>query len=369
MQTSRPRGRPGRRTVIVLLLVAAVLVATAAAVVARGSSSAGASKHCALLPDTIGLYTGNPVTRMGYQVGTISSISPGPDGVRVEFSVESGQEIPADVRVVTRSKSVLADRSMELVDPAEADGRTLSEGTCVQRENAFTPASISEVAGSAADLLRQLQPDPDSTTVEDSVRRIAQSVDGLGPDVARLMRTASSAASDPEQMIADIGTIVTTMAPLSSQALSRWSDLESVITKLPDATEVAGNILWPGAQRMVAGLVPLIHTVYDVEVRYGDELWPIIGLGIDVLHVAATRVPEIQGALNALPALGESLALAARPGRSSALRIAAPKITVPVADPARVCAAANAGGQRICRIKDGAVSIRADALVALGGGR
>lgn len=369
MRSLRSVRAPRLRTVIVVLVVSAIAAAAAVVVVIRGSDNARASKHCAILPDTIGLYEGNPVTRMGYQVGTISSIDPRPEGVRVEFSVESGQDLPADTRAVTRSKSVLADRSMELVDPAEDNGGSLNESTCIARTNTYTPASISEVAGSAADLLKQLQPDPDSTTVEDSIEQIARSVDGLGPDVARLMRTASSAATDPEQMITDIGTIVTTMAPLSAQALSRWSDLESLVTKLPDATKVAGEVLWPGAQRMIQGLVPLIHTVSEIQTRYGDDLWPIVGVAVDVLHVAATKVPELQESLSTLPVLADSMAIATRSGRSPALRVTAPYVKVAVADPARVCAAVNSGRSTLCRAQNGTVSIRSDVLIAMGGGR
>lgn len=356
-----------RRTVVVLLI--AIMIAAAVTAGVAQNAAAQATKHCAILPDSIGLYTGNPVTRMGYQIGTISSIDPRPEGVRVEFSVQAGQALPIGVRAVTRSKSVLADRSMELVDPPTRSGRTLDEATCIGRENTYTPASISEVAGSAADLLKQLQPKLDSTTVEDSITQIARSVDGLGPDVARLMRTASSAATDPEQLIADIGTIVTTMAPLSSQALDRWSDLESLVTKLPDATRVAGEELWPGAQRMIQGLVPLIHTVSEIQTRYGDDLWPIVGVAVDVLHVAAVRVPQVQKSLTALPVLADSMALAARSGRSSALRVTAPNVQVPVADPARVCAAMNSGRRTLCRVRAGSVSVRSDVLIAMGGER
>jgi len=365
------KSRPTRRTMIVIVAVLLAVAATVAAAV-RVTDSDRAAEHCAILPDTIGLYKGNPVTTMGYQIGTVTAIDPKPEGVRVAFTVGDGRSLPAGVRAVTRSKSVLADRSLELVAPADHDGRRLPAGQCISRDNSYTPASISEIAGSAADLMRELAPDADSTTIEGAIEQMARSVDGLGPDVARLMRTASAAATEPEQTIADIGTIVTTMAPLTAEALDKWSDLRSIVTKLPDAAQVAADTLWPGAQRMVAGLIPLIHTVADIQLRYGDELWPLVDMGVDLLHVATARLPEIQGALNSLPALTGLVTLAARPGSSPVLRLPSPFLTVEVADPAAVCAVVKkttASRQNLCRVHGGSVSIRADALTAIGAGR
>lgn len=69
-----------------VLRVCAVTVVSAA-VACAGSSCASetrdvVSQYCAFMPDTIGLYVGNPVTQMGYPIGKVTAITPGATQVR-----------------------------------------------------------------------------------------------------------------------------------------------------------------------------------------------------------------------------------------------------------------------------------------------
>ena len=78
---------------------AGVVALTAAAVATSGASctshqSRQGAAFCAIMPDSVGLYEGNPVTQMGYQIGTVTTITPAARDVRVEFNL-------ADARSVT----------------------------------------------------------------------------------------------------------------------------------------------------------------------------------------------------------------------------------------------------------------------------
>jgi ABC-type transporter Mla subunit MlaD len=106
-----------KKTIVIatVVTVTAVIVGTASAVVASYVSPQSSAGYCADMPDSVGLYPGNPVTQMGYQVGLVKQVRPAGDHVEVTFSLDSGRRYPADVKAVTRSKSLLADRSLELV--------------------------------------------------------------------------------------------------------------------------------------------------------------------------------------------------------------------------------------------------------------
>jgi ABC-type transporter Mla subunit MlaD len=67
------------------------------------------------MSDSVGLYVGNPVTQMGYKIGTVDGITPRDTSVEVRFTINERRPIPRDVKAVTRSTSILADRSLELV--------------------------------------------------------------------------------------------------------------------------------------------------------------------------------------------------------------------------------------------------------------
>src|SRR5690606_4341474 len=100
-------GSPHRRRVVAIAL-------TAAAVVTVGTSCGGPpeeqsnAQYCAVMPDSIGLYVGNPVTQMGYQIGEVTSITPGTTDVRVDFSITERRLLPVDVKAIVRSTSILA---------------------------------------------------------------------------------------------------------------------------------------------------------------------------------------------------------------------------------------------------------------------
>ena len=51
----------------------------------RESQSA---QFCAIMSDSVGLYVGNPVTQMGYKIGTVDSITPGDTSVEVRFTIK-----------------------------------------------------------------------------------------------------------------------------------------------------------------------------------------------------------------------------------------------------------------------------------------
>ncbi len=73
-------------------------------------------EFCAEMPDVTGLYADNPVTQMGYRIGRVAAVQPRGDRVLVTFEIDTPpRAIPADVKAVIRSKSLLADRSLELV--------------------------------------------------------------------------------------------------------------------------------------------------------------------------------------------------------------------------------------------------------------
>ncbi|WP_254431730.1 MlaD family protein [Gordonia rubripertincta] len=318
--------------------VAAVATTTAGAGTAQARSEGG---YCAMLPDSIGLYAGNKVTQMGYPIGTIESIEPQDIGVRVTFSVDNDRPIPANVAAVTRSKSVLADRSLELVGNYR-NGERLRTSECIPLERAHTPQSISQITGSAADLIDQLAPEGDTRALAGSIDEMSSSVIGTGPRVETLMRTAASAARSPERTIADIGSIITMTAPLTKDALARWGDISSIITKLPQATDVAARVLWPGAVNMIYGMQPVLLLISDIEPRYGEYLYPTLDVLADALHVAATRVGDVQKALSAIPSMAANVALVAERGRGAGLRVRPPEVRIRAADGKAWCARVNA---------------------------
>ncbi|MBM7367366.1 MlaD family protein [Gordonia hydrophobica] len=308
-----PRASRLRRRVFGAL---AVTTAVAIGVTATGfgfSSAAttsagtgGGDGFCVDFTDAIGLYEGNPVTQMGVKVGSVTQISAHGPRVRVTFSLDSGRAYPATVKAVTRSKSLLADRSLELVGNY-ATGPVLEAGHCISMQNSFTPKPISEVAGSASDFLEGL-----SANGGDDLQRALSgadlALDGTGAKANSMFRNAADAAKNPDAFTADIGASIADMAPLTDAALKHWEQIMSLADQGASVASLGTGLFYKVA-KFCRGIGWTIALMYDVWKHYGPELEKIVlDVGSPVVSAIAGNAPTWRTNLKSLtPAIGDAL--------------------------------------------------------------
>ena len=287
-------------------IVGVALVTVAGVAAATTVTREDRSQFCAEMPDAIGLYAGNPVTQMGYEVGRVESIDPRGDHVEVTFSLVSGRAYPADVRAVTRSKSILADRTLELVGNYST-GPELASGNCIPLEHSYTPKSISEITGSAADFIDAIAPNDGNQSVAATVAGLEEALRGQGDNARQLMTHAASAASNPDKLIADIGSAIANMAPLSEDALQNWSSIRSIVEQLPDIV-AAGPTLWPGVIAVCEGIGWLVATLDDIQQSYGADIWSFMhGNATASIKLAATQSKDLAGLISSIPSVAPLL--------------------------------------------------------------
>ncbi|BBY83422.1 hypothetical protein MPUL_45800 [Mycolicibacterium pulveris] len=220
------------------------------------------------MPDSVGLYVGNPVTHMGYPIGEVTAINPSTSSVQVEFTVGAQHAVPVDVKAVTRSTSILADRALELVGEFGA-GPSLQPSECIPLARSSTPKSLSEVVGSAATFLNAVNPQ-DSTNLGGVVTGIDQALQNNGAKINQLLRTSSAVLDSPDQAIGDIGSIIANLAELTSTLDELREPLKEALldahVTTPDlATTVTGS------NQIFVGIVPLISLIGDLEAELGEE--------------------------------------------------------------------------------------------------
>jgi virulence factor Mce-like protein len=286
-----------------LLRVAAIAL-TAAAVVTLSTSCGGPQKsqpnaeYCAELPDSIGLYVGNPVTQMGYQIGKVTSITPGTTDVRVDFSVTEQRLLPVDVKAIVRSTSILADRSLELVGNS-ASGPRLHAGQCIPLNRSWTPKSLSEVIGSATNFVNAINP-AESTNVGDVVRQVDQALHGNGAGVNKLLTTSSAVVDSPDQTISDIGSVITNLADLTSAVTEIRGPLkEALLNAEQNMSDVAATL--DGGNHMVGGFIGAVKAVVDIEENLGSEFQFTLDSTSVALRKLSAHAPWIANLLNPVP--------------------------------------------------------------------
>jgi phospholipid/cholesterol/gamma-HCH transport system substrate-binding protein len=274
-----------------------VLLVAVCAASCGGRRESQSAQFCAILSDSVGLYVGNPVTQLGYKIGTVDSVTPGDASVEVRFNITKQRPIPREVKAVVRSTSILADRSLELVGNYSS-GPRLSPGQCIPRSRSFTPLSISQVIGSATNFVNGINPDG-STNIKDALRNIDEAVKGNGPGLNRLLTKSSSLLDNPDAAIGDIGSIVRNVAQLTAMLKTSRPPLKQIILDMP---EVGPDLVKVTA---VSGLTDilgeLVQLVREVENDLGDDIQLGLDTTGDLLRHLSPHYKGIANILNPIP--------------------------------------------------------------------
>lgn len=281
----------------------AVIGVTAAAVAAVGVSctphpGSQRAEYCAIMPDAIGLYAGNPVTQMGYQIGKVKSITPRALDVRVDFDVTEHRRLPGDVKAVVRSTSILADRSLELVGNYES-GPQLPAGGCIPLTRSSTPKSLSEVIGSSTDFVNSINPNR-STNIGDVVKQLDQAIHNNGAGINQLLTRSSALLDSPDQAINDIGSIITNLADLTSVLKEIRAPMKDTLYNAVATTPDLDVALVNGG-RVVLGVAWLTAMVSDLQVNLGQEIqFTLDAFGVSLRKLSA-HAPRFSNLLNPVP--------------------------------------------------------------------
>jgi phospholipid/cholesterol/gamma-HCH transport system substrate-binding protein len=286
-----------RRSRVCLGPVLALAVAVCAASCGTRHESQS-TQFCAIMSDSIGLYVGNPVTQMGYRIGTVDSVTPSDTSVEIRFTINDGRPIPRDVKAVTRSTSILADRSLELVGNYSS-GPQLTTGQCIPRNQTATPMSISQVIGSATNFVNGITPDG-STNIKDALRGVDEAVKGNGTSLNRFLSMSASLLDNPDQGIAEMGSIVRNVAQLTAMLKASRPPLKQILLDMPDTTPQLVNAV-AGTAGLTDVITELVVLVADLETNLGDDIQSGLDTVGDVLRHLSPHYKGIANILNPVP--------------------------------------------------------------------
>lgn len=255
--------------------------------------------YCATMPDSVGLYVGNPVTHLGYPIGEVSAITPSAQSVRVDFKINKGQDIPADVKAVTRSTSILADRALELVGDYGTDDH-LAAGHCIPLSRSLTPKTLSEVIGASTNFLKSINPER-SANVRELVKGVDLAARRQGPGINKLLTTTSSVLDSPDQAVGDMASIVRNLGQLTATL----NDLNPTTRQVFDdaATSVGRELTetFMGADDAFEGIVNIILAAQGIEKELGPQVQQLLDAVSVVLRKATPRAPYYASILNVAP--------------------------------------------------------------------
>lgn len=259
------------------------------------SSTSVTNEYCAVMSDSVGLYVGNHVTQMGYPIGEVRRIEPRTADVKIVFSIDESRPIPKDVRAVTRSPSILADRALELVGNYSG-GPRLQPAECIPVSQTSTPLSISRIIGSATDFVNAVNPEG-STNIADALRGIDQAISGQGDRLNQLMTRSSRLLDNPDQAISQMGEITRNIAELSSMLRANRADLKTIVKDLSTVAPQALDTM-KGAFEFDAPVADIMTIVNDIETELGPEFQSALDLTGELLRIASPHYKGIANMLN-----------------------------------------------------------------------
>lgn len=144
---------------------------------------------------TVGVYAGSDIRVLGIKVGTVDDVEPQGADVRVDMTVESGVQVPADAQAVVVAPSLVSDRYIQLV-PAYDTGPLMATGTVIPLDRTATPVELDDLYASLDKLATALGPNGANANgaLTDVLNTAAANLNGNGQQIADTIKQLSAAA-------------------------------------------------------------------------------------------------------------------------------------------------------------------------------
>ncbi|MBB4852894.1 virulence factor Mce-like protein [Mycobacteroides chelonae] len=317
--------------VAVVTMAAGTSCSVAQQAVSRTHGSAG---YCAILSDSIGLYPGNSVSRMGVPIGQVDRIEASATSVRVTFTLDRGVTVPADVFAVTRAPTILADRTLELTGGRLA--AELMSGTCIPLPRTETAKSITESTAAITNVVRQLSASGRGKTVDRLVAAAAEQLKSTGPGMRDALSNLAGAVSDPSALDVDqlIRDIATTMRGINAN----WTELETVLSLAPPGLDSWSlGLMQAFASLIGPRLHPIVQALLDMATHLHDIVWNTFDTATATVRLLSEHTGVIVMYAGTLPNILDGIRNFWARVRTREIPIASPRVEAGPSDNGTVC--------------------------------
>jgi phospholipid/cholesterol/gamma-HCH transport system substrate-binding protein len=233
----------------VMAVLAVVALAVAGFVVLRPASDM--KTVTAHFPRTISLFEGNEVRILGVPVGTVTSIVPEGNSVRVDMEYDAGYDVPADAKAVIVTPTLVADRFVQLT-PAYSGGPVMDDGAEITLADTAVPVELDQVYAGLDSLSVALG--PNGVNADGSLSELlsvsADTLDGQGTrvnqmigDLARTVDTFNRGRGDLFGTVRGLQRFTTHLAANDRQVRDFISLLAEVSTQLSGERREIRNAL------------------------------------------------------------------------------------------------------------------------------
>ena len=223
----------GNRRFVLTAGIAVVVIAIIAGAVAVALPSSSQKTATAYFERAIGIYRGSDVDILGVKVGTVSSVVPQGNKVRVVFSYDSKYRIPANADAVIVSPSLVADRYVQLT-PVYHSGPVMAAGASIPESRTVVPVEPDQATSALTGLSQALGPNGANKTgsLSKLLNTGAANLQGQGKNIHQTLQNASAAASALADNSGNFAETVTNLDQFISSLASNNQQVSAVVNDL-----------------------------------------------------------------------------------------------------------------------------------------
>jgi virulence factor Mce-like protein len=293
-------------------LVVAAIVATV--VVVEVQRSRNRMHITAYFSETNGIYAGNHVDILGLPVGSVSSVTPEPLGVKVVLSLPKSTKIPLNAQAFIVPPSVISDRYVGLSPAYSGTGPVMPDGyvLTLQSHRTHEPAEFDQLVGSLTTLFNALGPKEagakgavgnlihvlsqnlagNGQALHDTIIGLSGASDALTSDrggLAKVIRSLDTLSKNLAARDALIGSFNSDLAVASKQLAGERSDITAVVDNLSTGLLSLASFLRAHRATLHGDLNDLVITT-DVLLRHQRALIETL----DNLPLAAQNISNVE---------------------------------------------------------------------------
>lgn len=198
---------------------------------------AGTKTATAYFPATIGLYEGNSVRVRGVEMGTVETIEPQGEKVKVTMTYDRTVQVPADAQAVIIAPSLVSDRYLQFT-PHYAGGPELADGAVLGLERTAVPLEVDDLYRTLIEVSKTLG--PTGANKDGSLTRLldtlAENFKGNGKalnvTINKLGKASGTLAGNKDDLFAT----VTNLAKLSKSLAASDIDVREFQRRLADVS-------------------------------------------------------------------------------------------------------------------------------------
>jgi len=239
------------RTAVVVGVVVVVVAIIAAFVGWNVYKKLTNNSVVAYFPEALALYPGDKVQIMGVPVGSIDSIEPVGDKMKITFHYANKYKVPADATASILNPSLVASRTIQL-SPPYTGGPVMKDGAVIPEERTQVPVEWDELRNSINRILTGLGPTPEQPKgpFGDIIESAANGLAGKGQQINKTLNSLSEALTALNKGRGDFFGVVRSLALFvnalyqnDQQFVALNNDLASFTNKFNNTNNEVSNAL------------------------------------------------------------------------------------------------------------------------------